>query len=206
MKTVRSPFFYRWFSPRYLACDLPVSGKIVYLTFDDGPIPDVTPEILEILGDFGVKATFFMVGDNIRKNPALLEQVRNAGHAIGNHTFHHLDGWKTPPGAYVEDVMRTEQLIKTKLFRPPYGRFSISQYFLLRKEYRFVLWSVLTWDFDRHTTPEQCLSYAVDNTKPGSIVVFHDSVKSATNVRYALPRYLGHLLREGYEFHLIPAD
>jgi peptidoglycan/xylan/chitin deacetylase (PgdA/CDA1 family) len=204
VKTVKSPFFLRWFSPQYLVCDLPGSGRVIYLTFDDGPIPEATPEILSILEKYNVKATFFMVGDNVKKNPSVFAQVKESGHAIGNHTFHHLNGWKTPPGAYVEDVMRCEPYFQSKLFRPPYGRFNLSQYFLLRKQYRFILWSVLTWDFDRRTSPEECLQYALDNTTEGSVVVFHDSVKSIENVRYALPRFLEHFLKQGYEFRPVP--
>ncbi len=204
MKSVKAPFFLRWFSPAWLVCDLPASGKVIYLTFDDGPIPEATPEILGILETYKVTATFFMVGDNVRRNPEIFEMVNKAGHAIGNHTYHHLNGWKTPPGAYIEDVARCEQYFQSGLFRPPYGRFNLSQYFLLRKKYRFVLWSVLTWDFDRRTTPEICLQYALDNTGEGSVVVFHDSVKSIENVRYALPRFLSHFLGQGYRFETIP--
>lgn len=145
-----------------------------------------------------------MVGDNVKKNPGIFERVVSSGHVTGNHTFHHLDGWKTPPGAYIEDVTRCESYFKTNLFRPPYGRFNPSQYFLLRKQYRFVLWSVLTWDFDRHTTPEKSLQYALDNCKNGSVVVFHDSIKSIENVRFALPRFLEHFLSLGFEFKPIP--
>jgi peptidoglycan/xylan/chitin deacetylase (PgdA/CDA1 family) len=200
MSAVKPPFFLKWFSPEYLVCDLPTREKVIYLTFDDGPIPEATPEILEILEKYQVLATFFVVGDNVRKYPGIFEKIRQNGHAVGNHTFHHLNGWHTPPGAYIEDVYRCRDYFDTRLFRPPYGRFTPSQYFLLRKDFRFILWSVLTNDFHRNTTPEQCLKNAIDNTCSGSVVVFHDSLKSLANVRYALPEFLEHFKKLGYSF------
>jgi peptidoglycan/xylan/chitin deacetylase (PgdA/CDA1 family) len=200
MISARTPLFFRWLSPEYLLCDIPGDAKVIYLTFDDGPIPEATPEILGILRNFSATATFFMVGDNIRKHPDLCEMVRTDGHAIGNHTFHHLNGWHTSPGAYIEDVYRCREYVSTNLFRPPYGRFTPSQYFLLRKDFRFILWSVLSYDFHRNTTPEQCLKNVLDHTCCGSIVVFHDSLKALEKVRYALPRFLEHFSRLGYTF------
>jgi peptidoglycan-N-acetylglucosamine deacetylase len=203
MNAVRPPFFFRWLSPEYILCDLPGKEKIIYLTFDDGPLPEATPEVVEILGKYAAKATFFMVGDNVTKHPDTFEMVREAGHATGNHTYHHLNGWHTSPGAYIEDVNRCKDLFETRLFRPPYGRFTPSQYFLLRKDFRFILWSVLTCDFQRHTTPEQCLAKAIGHSQVGSIVVFHDNPKSIEKVRYALPRYLEHFLELGYRFETL---
>ena len=200
MSIVRPPFFVRWLSPEYLVCDLPVPEKIIYLTFDDGPVPEATPVVLDILESYDAKATFFMVGDNVRKYPAVFNRVKQDGHAIGNHTFHHLNGWHTPPGAYIEDVYRCREYFDTRLFRPPYGRITPSQYFLLRNDFRFILWSVLTCDFDRRTTPEQCLKNAIDHTSNGSVVVFHDNPKSLDNVRYALPRFLEYLSNLDYKF------
>ncbi len=200
IKSVRPPFFFRWFSPEHLICDLPAAGKVIYLTFDDGPVPEATPEVVEILQKYQARATFFMVGDNVRKYPDVFNLVRNNGHGVGNHTFHHLNGWRTSPGAYFHDVQRCSEYFSTSLFRPPYGRFTPSQYFLLRKEFRFILWSVLTYDFDRRTTPEQCLNNAIEHTREGSVVVFHDSVKSMNNVKYALPQFIEHFTRLGYRF------
>ena len=200
MNRVEPPFFLRWLSPGYLVCDLPVREKVIFLTFDDGPVPGATPEVLDILSKYQAKATFFMVGDNVRKFPAVYESVVQNGHGIGNHTFHHLNGWHSSPGLYIDDVYRCREYFSTRLFRPPYGRFSPSQYFLLRKDFRFILWSVLTCDYHRHTTPEQCLKNAVDHTTSGSVVVFHDSEKSLNNVRYALPRFLDHFTNLGYTF------
>ncbi|HNY01981.1 MAG TPA: polysaccharide deacetylase family protein [Bacteroidales bacterium] len=200
MNRVRPPFLYRWLSPQYILCDAPGEEKTIYLTFDDGPVPEATPRILEILGEYGVRATFFMVGDNVRKFPGIYEEVRARGHAAGNHTFHHLNGWHTPAGAYAEDVQRCREYVDSTLFRPPHGRFTPAQYFLLRREYRFVLWSVLTWDFDSRTPPGKCLENAVSGTRNGSVVVFHDSIKARDNVIYALPRYLEHFSSLGYQF------
>ena len=179
---------------------MPAREKQVYLTFDDGPVPEVTPEVLRILAGFNAKATFFMVGDNIRKHPGVFEQVVAGGHAIGNHTVHHLNGWRTSPAQYAEDVMRFRELDATRLFRPPYGRFTPSQYMILKKDFLFVMWSLLTWDFSPHVTPGECLRTAISNTRPGEIVVFHDSLKARDNMLYALPRYLERFSRQGYSF------
>ncbi|HNW76341.1 MAG TPA: polysaccharide deacetylase family protein [Bacteroidales bacterium] len=202
-RAVRTPFFFRFFNPENLVSRMPDDEKAVYLTFDDGPVPEVTPEVLRILADRHVGATFFMVGDNIRKHPDIYEQVVAAGHAVGNHTFHHLNGWKIAPAAYVEDVMRVRTYSDTHLFRPPYGRFTPSQYLILKKDFRFVVWSLLTWDFSPHVTPEQCLEMAIRNTRPGEIVVFHDSLKAQRNLLYALPRYLDEFRARGYVFKLL---
>jgi peptidoglycan-N-acetylglucosamine deacetylase len=200
MSAVRAPFFLRWLSPEYLVCELPGPDKVIYLTFDDGPVPEATPEVLDILAKYNARATFFMVGDNVRKYPDVFSRVKEEGHAFGNHTFHHLNGWHTPPGLYLDDVSRCGEYFDTRLFRPPYGRFTPSQYFLLHNDFRFILWSVLTWDFHRHTTPEQCLKNAIDYTGNGAIVVFHDSPKAMVNLRYALPRFIEYFLNQGYCF------
>ncbi len=202
-RSVRPPFFFRFFDPAHLVCRMPTGEKNIWLTFDDGPVPEVTPEVLRILESFHAKATFFMVGDNIRKHRDVYEQVVAGGHSIGNHTFHHLNGWKTPPAQYAEDVMRFAEYNATNLFRPPHGRFTPSQYMILRKRFRFVLWSLLTWDFSTNMTPEKCLDTAVKFTRPGDIVVFHDSLKAMDNMLYALPRYLEFLSGQNYSFGLL---
>jgi peptidoglycan/xylan/chitin deacetylase (PgdA/CDA1 family) len=200
---IRPPLPVRLFSGKNLVCSMPPGDGDIYLTFDDGPIPEMTPGILEILDGYQVKATFFMVGDNVRKYPGVFEKVRDAGHAVGNHTFHHLNGWRTPPAAYVEDVNRCDGLLRTPLFRPPYGRLTPSQFFLLKKRYKIILWSLLTTDYSRKTTPEQCLEIAKKYTRPGSIVVFHDSIKAREKVLYALPRYLDFLLQHNYKLQTL---
>jgi peptidoglycan/xylan/chitin deacetylase (PgdA/CDA1 family) len=203
MKFVRPPFFIRWMSPRWLWCKIPVAEKVIFITFDDGPIPEATPEVLDILGSYNALATFFMVGENVVRNPEILQRVKQEGHAIGNHTFHHLNGWHTSPGAYLHDVRRCNEHVDSNLFRPPYARFTPSQYLLLRNDFRFVLWSVLTYDFHRGTTPEQCLDISISNSGSGSVVVFHDNIKAIRNLRYALPRFIDHFMQEGYQFRAI---
>jgi peptidoglycan-N-acetylglucosamine deacetylase len=205
-RSVRPPFFFRFFNPSHLVCRMPGRDKRIYLTFDDGPVPEVTPEVLRILKDHEAKATFFMVGDNIRKHPEVFDQVISGGHSAGNHTYHHLNGWKTAPAAYAEDVMRFSRVAPTRLFRPPYGRFTPSQYLLLRKDYLFVMWSLLTWDFSKHVSPEECLQTTISNTRSGDIVVFHDSLKARDNLLYTLPRYLECLSMENYSFALLPDE
>jgi peptidoglycan-N-acetylglucosamine deacetylase len=200
MHAVKPPFFFRFFNPEYLQCSVPVMDNVLYLTFDDGPVPEVTPQVLSILEARKVTATFFFVGENVRKYPGVFDSVIAGGHAAGNHTFHHLNGWKTPPAEYLEDVRRCTDYFKTTLFRPPYGRFTPSQYYLLRKQYRFILWSVLSGDYSRNITPDQCLSNVVENSSRGSIIVFHDSIKAKENLLFALPRFLDHFLEKGYRF------
>jgi len=202
-KLIRTPLLFRLFSRKHLVCNVPTSEKEIWLTFDDGPVPEVTPVILDILSERNVKATFFCVGHNVAKHPEVFDKVQNAGHAIGNHTYHHLNGWKTPPAAYYEDVVRCDELFQTKLFRPPHGRFTPSQYYLLREKYLFVMWSLLAKDYHRRVSPEKCLDITIKNTRPGSIVVFHDSIKASEKVLYALPRFLDHFLEKGYKFGLI---
>ncbi|MFH1298137.1 MAG: polysaccharide deacetylase family protein [Bacteroidota bacterium] len=202
----KCPFICRFFSREHLICDIPTTDKEIFLTFDDGPIPEITPAILDILKERGVQATFFCVGANVAANPDLFERLRGDGHAIGNHTYHHLHGWKSPPAAYVEDVTRFESLFQTRLFRPPYGKFTPSQYLLLRKKYLFVLWSVLVHDYSRRIKPEQCLEIAIRSTRPGSIVLFHDSLKAAEKVLFALPRFLDHFLEKGYRFRVLDSQ
>jgi len=194
-------------SPGYLLCSVPAAGKSIYLTFDDGPCPETTPWILEILDQYNAKATFFMVGNNVSKHRGLYDRIVTEGHSVGNHTFHHLNGWHTPAGAYADDVHRCRELVDSPLFRPPYGRISPTQYFLLRKEFSIVFWSVLTWDFHRGTSPEQCLENATGHSGNGSIVLFHDSPKAIEKVRYALPGFLQHFAALGYRFnHRFPSS
>ena len=185
MVFVRPPFLLRVFNGKYLTCSIPETGKIIYLTLDDGPVPEITPVVLGLLNERKIKATFFCAGSDVKKYPDLFEEVCNAGHAIGNHTYHHLNGWKTPTAEYVNDVMRCNEFFKTSLFRPPYGKFTLSQYFLLRKQFRFILWSALSGDYNQRISKEQCLRNVINYTKPGSIVVFHDSIKASENMLYA---------------------
>ena len=172
----------------------------VYLTFDDGPIPEVTPWVLDQLAGFQARATFFCVGENAERHPDLLRRLRREGHAVGNHTHNHLSGWGTDTETYVANVERADRAVGSRLFRPPYGRLRPSQAEALRSRYRIVMWDVLSGDFDADLAPRKCVRNVLTNVRPGSIVVFHDSLKGERNLRYALPRVLETLTRRGYRF------
>lgn len=179
---------------------IPTSEKVIFLTFDDGPIPEATPWVLEVLRGYDAKATFFCVGDNVRKHPEVFQQILEEGHAVGNHTFNHLKGWKTNTSDYLENVARCAQMVESLLFRPPYGALKPSQARILKSHYRIVMWDVLSGDFDPKISPEQCLQNVLDNIQPGSIVLFHDSLKAEPRMRFALPRVLEKMHGEGWRF------
>jgi len=199
MKAVTVPVFLKIFYPSLL-WQMPEDEKKLYLTFDDGPHPEITPQVLEILDQFSAKASFFCVGDNVRKFPETYASLIENGHAVGNHSMNHLNGWKTNLNTYYDNVNECRGLVDSKLFRPPYGRITPSQIHTLKKEYTIVMWSVLSYDFDAETNPEQCLEYVINNTEDGAIIVFHDSVKAAENMLYALPKVLKHYSDLGYTF------
>lgn len=173
---------------------------VLYLTFDDGPIPNVTPWVLEQLEAFNAKATFFCVGENVRKHPQLLEQVLDAGHTVGNHTMHHLDGWTSENLPYFHDIRHASKLVNSSLFRPPFGRLKPRQAQFLQRHYDIVMWDVLSGDFDPHLKPEECVKNVINNASNGSIVVFHDSLKAQGKLEYALPRVLKYFAERGYRF------
>jgi len=178
------------------------TGKAVYLTFDDGPIPEVTPRVLEILDRYHVKATFFMVGENIDKHPEVFEQVVRAGHAIGNHTYNHLKGWKYSTAEYLANVAKFPK--QTNLFRPPYGKATLRQRIALHKQgYRLIYWDILTRDYDRSRTPEAMLAQIKRETRTGSIINFHDSVKSNERMLEVLPQAIEWLQEKGYRLAVI---
>lgn len=178
----------------------------IYLTFDDGPIPDVTDFVLETLDRWAAQATFFCIGDNVRKHRDVLYHVIEAGHSVGNHTFNHLNGWHTDDDAYMANIERCqdELRIDTNLFRPPYGRIRKSQAARLDDRYAVVMWDVLTGDFDPKLAPDTCLRKTIQYTEPGSIVVFHDSLKAFQTMRYVLPRMLNYFGERGYAFRALP--
>ena len=195
-----APFWLRAFYPKGLIWTASTGERNVFLTFDDGPVPVATPVVLNILKKYNVKATFFCVGENVQKYPEIYDSVRKAGHTIGNHTFHHVKAWETDYNTYLSDVAQCQELINSKLFRPPHGQITRKLARHLRKEYRIIMWSALTGDYNKNLPGEKCLANAVNNTKPGSIIVFHDSIKALERMEYALPRYIEYCIAEGYSF------
>ncbi|QIX63566.1 polysaccharide deacetylase family protein [Hymenobacter sp. BT18] len=190
---------------------MPATGRTLYLTFDDGPIPEETPFVLEQLARFDAKATFFCVGDNVVRHPAIARAVLAAGHRLANHTHHHLSGWTTPRAEYLADVARCQEALLDvlpepevrPLLRPPYGRITLPLARILNEQYQLIMWDVLTCDYDHTLAPEDCLQTAIGYSRPGSIVVFHDSLKASRNLRYVLPRYLEHFAEQGFTFAAI---
>jgi len=177
--------------------------KIVYLTFDDGPIPEITPWVLDLLDKYNIKATFFCVGDNVRKHPDIYQMVQDRGHVVGNHTFHHLQGLKVKKKTYVKDVEDAAKFIHSKLFRPPHGHMRLPQYYDLRKKYKIVMWDVVTRDYSRLMSADEVFEVVKKYTRNGSIIVFHDSLKSGNRMKESLPRSLDWLIEQGYSFRLI---
>ena len=176
------------------------SSKVVYITFDDGPIPECTPQVLDILSKYGIKATFFMVAENAKKYPELLARVRAEGHTIGNHTYHHMRGHQSCTQKYLEDALHAEQVLQTNLFRPPHGRMRYSQKKnLLDAGYTIYLWDVLTHDYNPRYSAEQMLEVVKRYTRNGSIIVLHDSLKSKDRMLNALPHIIEWLQQEGYQ-------
>lgn len=179
-------------------------AKVVYLTFDDGPIPEETLWVLDTLDAYGVKATFFMVGDNVRRHPELFEEIKRRGHSYGNHTMHHLQGMKVTSNTYMNDIAEADRLIDSPLFRPPHGIIRWKQARNIKERYNLVMYDLVTRDYSRKLTPEQVLGNVMRFARNGSIIVFHDSVKSSRNLRYALPRAIEWLQQQGYEFRTLP--
>lgn len=196
LKAIYAPFVW----------NITTQEKVVYLTFDDGPIPDVTEWVLEQLAKYQAKATFFCIGDNVYKHPDIFAKLVAQGHSIGNHTFNHLNGWKTADTMYWENVGKCNDIlpVETNLFRPPYGRIKLSQAKPLLEDHHIVMWDVLTGDFEKYLSPERCLEKTLRYTSPGSIVVLHDSHKAWRNMSYVLPRMLEDLSERGYRFDALP--
>lgn len=198
------PWFFRILYPKAIFRMNP-NEKTVYLTFDDGPIPEVTPWVLEQLEKYQVKATFFMVGDNIRKHPDVFEKVVAAGHRIGNHTFNHIRGFEYTAESYLANTDQANQAMQTDLFRPPHGHMGFRQYHTLKKHYRIIMWDLVTRDYSKKMRPEQVLQNVKRYVRNGSIITFHDSLKSWNNgnLPYALPKAIEYLQEQGYSFGLL---
>jgi len=203
MYLVKSPWLLKKFYANNLVWNLPKDDKTIYITFDDGPIPIVTPFVLETLKKFSAKATFFCIGDNIDKHPDIFRQIIADGHRVGNHTYNHLRGWDNDDLVYIENTVKCQALTQSNLFRPPYGRIKKSQIKLLKQQIpdvKIIMWDVLSGDFDLKLSPEKCLKNVLKYTEPGSIIVFHDSLKAKERLEYALPRALEIWQRAGYSF------
>ena len=183
---------------------IPMKHKAVFLTFDDGPIPEVTPWVLDLLDHYGIKATFFCVGDNVRKHPETFRMVVERGHSVGNHTMHHLQGAKVTTARYVADIMEAHALIDSPLFRPPHGLIRWKQAGAIKDNMRIIMYDLVTRDYSKKLTGEQVLDNVRRYVRNGSIIVFHDSLKSESNLRYALPRAIEWLKENGYQFLPIP--
>lgn len=197
------PLLYRLLFPEAIWRIKRKGKKVIYLTFDDGPIPEVTPWVLDLLDKFGIKATFFMVGDNVRRNPELLEEVKRRGHSYGNHTMHHLQGMKVRGVRYLRDVREADAIIDSPLFRPPHGILRWGQARALKNQYNIIMYDLVTRDYNKNLTPEQVVDNVRKYARKGSIIVFHDSLKAWKNLKVALPNAIEWLLDEGYEFHAI---
>lgn len=178
--------------------------KVVYLTFDDGPIPEVTSWVLDMLDKYSIKATFFCVGDNVRKYPEVFEEIIRKGHRVGNHTFNHLQGWKTLTRNYIANVTKADKLINSNLFRPPHGHVRLPQLWFLNKHYKIIMWDVVTRDYNPDLTGDDIINIVKKRTRSGSIIVFHDSVKSIKRLQESLEGSIQWLLENGYRFEPIP--
>ena len=205
MYLVKTPKFIQSLFPNF-TWNIPSDDKEIFLTFDDGPIPEITPWVLDQLAQYDAKATFFCVGDNVQKNPGVFKQVVDAGHSVGNHTFNHLNGWASDNLPYFHNIRQCAELVQSSLFRPPYGRLKPRQAQFLQRHYRIVMWDILSGDFDPKLSKEQCLSNVVDKANAGSIIVFHDSLKAQDKLQFVLPKVLAHFSALGYRFRCLQDD
>lgn len=179
-------------------------AKVAFLTFDDGPIPEVTPWVLDTLDHYGVKATFFLVGDNVRRHPELLQEIKHRGHSWGNHTMHHLQGMKVTSRTYMRDITEADALIDSPLFRPPHGIMRWAQAAAIKHHYNIVMYDLVTRDYSKKMTPQRVLANVKRYARNGSIIVFHDSLRAEVNMRFALPRAIEWLIEKGYQLLPMP--
>lgn len=202
MYLAKTPQFFQALFPNFI-WRLPTKEKSLHLTFDDGPVPEVTPWVLDVLKKYKAKATFFCVGDNIKKHPQIFERITAEGHSVGNHSFNHLSGWTTDNISYFHNIRYCASLVDSKYFRPPYGRIRPTQAHFLQRHYKIIMWDVLSGDFDSEISNEQCYNNVMNNAKEGSIVVFHDNIKALEKLRYTLPKVLESYSEMGYRFDSI---
>lgn len=198
------PLPYRLLFPEAIWRIKKKGSPAVFLTFDDGPIPEMTPWVLDTLDKYGVKGTFFLVGDNVRRHPELLEEIKRRGHSWGNHTMHHLQGMKVTTRRYMRDITEADNLIGSSLFRPPHGIMRWAQAAAIKHHYNIVMYDLVTRDYSKKMSPERVLANVKKYARNGSIIVFHDSLRACDNIKYALPRAIEWLKSKGYEFLTMP--
>lgn len=198
------PLPYRLLFPEAIWRIKKKGSPAVFLTFGDGPIPEMTPWVLDTLDKYGVKGTFFLVGDNVRRHPELLEEIKRRGHSWGNHTMHHLQGMKVTTRRYMRDITEADNLIGSSLFRPPHGIMRWAQAAAIKHHYNIVMYDLVTRDYSKKMSPERVLANVKKYARNGSIIVFHDSLRACDNIKYALPRAIEWLKSKGYEFLTMP--
>ncbi|MCF7567455.1 polysaccharide deacetylase family protein [Sabulilitoribacter arenilitoris] len=212
---VKTPLLVKRMFPNYI-WDIPTTNKTIYLTFDDGPTPEITNWTLNVLKQYDAKASFFCIGNNIEEHPRIFQDILNGGHVIGNHTHNHIKGWKTKTKDYLNNISEAQNVINSQitnsknselrtqnseLFRPPYGQIKPKQgKKLIELGYKIIMWNVLSFDWDAKVSPKNCLNNVISKTTNGSIIVFHDSIKASKNMKYALPKVLEYFSGKGYRF------
>ena len=212
---IKTPLVAKKLFPNYV-WDIATTDKVIYLTFDDGPTPEITNWTLNVLKQYDAKATFFCIGYNIDKHPEIFQNILNDEHAIGNHTQNHIKGWQNSAKAYIKNIEEAQKVIDFKiqnsklvnhkssnvnLFRPPYGQITPKQgKKLIELDYKIIMWDVLSFDWDKNVTPETCLKNVISKSNKGSVIVFHDSVKASKNMQYTLPKVLEYFSKKGYTF------
>lgn len=205
MYLVKIPKFIKNLFPNF-NWEIDTNKKELFLTFDDGPIPEITPWVLDVLDQYNAKATFFCVGHNVEKHPDIYNEVLNRGHEVGNHTYNHLNGWETDNIKYFHNVRYCNSKVESTLFRPPYGKLMPKQVQFLQRHYDIIMWDVLSGDFDNNISKEDCLENVISKAQQGSIIVFHDNIKAFENLKYALPLVLEHFSALGFTFKAITAE
>ncbi|MCB4806829.1 polysaccharide deacetylase family protein [Tamlana sp. 62-3] len=210
---VKTPLVVKKMFPKYI-WDIPTAKRVLYLTFDDGPTPEITHWVLKTLKQYQAKATFFCIGDNVKKHPEILKDILAEGHTVGNHTQNHLRGWKTSTKLYLENTLTAQKTIDShiqnsesrikNLFRPPYGKITNKQgKQLISLGYKIIMWDVISFDWDKNISKQTCLNNVITKAKSGSIIVFHDSIKAQKNMKFALPKVLAHFAKLGFTFEAI---